>query len=691
MSLVEFLYVDRSLSPTAATGTTSLPRNAQLLMKFSEEVDPNSVTNQTIQIRSGVGLIPLGSFSVNGNLVRFDPTVTSQGQPNPFGFDPEVQYTVYVPSHVDQVSDNQVGVVQNRDADPNQTTFRTSFATSAGYLRELQPPRVLEVFFEPAPEVLTGNIPGNGRMGILFSEPMDPATFVLGPQALPLDAPTTVDVRYDPLLQVNIDALLAGTAIAGSFTHDPSATVFHFNPFFSFGDRKLVFYVQVLQGLRDLAGNQLVNPRSFGNYTCDGHGLATGKLLTESFDNTLDADLVATDAIWGAQVVGTLQGQPVTSRVARTFGYREAGNNGSNPDSGRGQYAPLREPLIGAALNDIVPNVTPPTNQGRRSLLAFHDYEVGASGTITAAAWGPDGNATVAALYQSIFLRMGYQATASMSLAPTFSGNYSGTPQVVFHGDYQVAQSTVANTAGEPAFGHIPGYQEGQGCVTGGFWNLPLFTSTGFYPWPAFTTNFEWNAGTAANDDVVFLFDVSVPEGDTWQTCRTWFASTFPCSLNPIGGYPQRHLRSTYESDTPNPTADVANNIYNPEPRLYDMAFTVTKQISIAQSLFYTDPAHPMQAAGGNTFGDLSDYRVPVLTPATQAGGAKVEFYFQGADAVANDRRTINQAAPFTGWTKDINDCVGMRCLRWQLRLITNLQSGEVAKVTKVQIPVASL
>ncbi len=39
MVLVEFLFVDRSLVPTAPTGTENLPRNAQMLLVFSELVD----------------------------------------------------------------------------------------------------------------------------------------------------------------------------------------------------------------------------------------------------------------------------------------------------------------------------------------------------------------------------------------------------------------------------------------------------------------------------------------------------------------------------------------------------------------------------------------------------------------------------------------------------------------------------
>jgi hypothetical protein len=182
MVLVEFLFVDRALNPTAPTGAQSLPRNAQLLMKFSEQVSAASVTNQTIQIRYSSTLIPTGSFSVNGSQVRFDPTVTNQGQPNPMGLASVTQYTVFVPSYFDDQGDAQIsGVIENRDGDPNVTTFRTAFETGDGFLRELDPPTVLSVFFVPDPEVLTGNIPGNGQMVFQFSEPMDPPPSSAGP------------------------------------------------------------------------------------------------------------------------------------------------------------------------------------------------------------------------------------------------------------------------------------------------------------------------------------------------------------------------------------------------------------------------------------------------------------------------------------------------------------------------------
>lgn len=691
MVLVEFLFVDRGLNPAAPTGAQALPRNAQLLMKFSELVDPNSVSNQSIQIRLNSTDVPQGSFSVNGSEVRFDPTVTNQGQPNPFGFEPVTQYTVFIPSFLDQqLFNDQYGVVRNRGEDPNQSTFRTAFNTSAGFLRELVPPRVLSVFFEPAPEALTGNIPGNGRMGVVFSEPMDPASFIVGPQILPLPTSTTIDVRYDPGVTLNIGAGLAGQAVAGTFQNDAAATTYYFSPTFSFGTGKFVFYLQCFQGLKDLSGNLLVNPRIFGTYTCDGFGSATGKLLDERFAVTTDADLVggATDALWGTQTVNTLQGQAVTSREARTFGYKEAGNN---PNSGRGQYAAIPDPLTGAALNAVVANINPPTNQGRRVMLAFSDDEMGAAGTITAAKWGPDSNATFAALYQNIYLRMGFQANASISLATSFTSNYAGGAQTVFNGNYSVAQAAnIGNTPGEPTFNHVGGYQENPGCVVGG-WNLPLFSATGFTSWPNLTTFFDWDPGNpTVSDDKIFLWDMSVPEGDTWQQFRCWFGATFPCSGILLGGYPQRRLYSTYEEDTPNPTANFAAGILNPEPTLYDTAFVITKRVSVAQTKFYTYPGFSAQAAGGSTFGDLSNYKAAQLTPPVQSGGALVEVFYQGADTVEVDRRTINQASPFTGWTKNVDDCDGMRCIRWRINLISNLISNQVAKLTRVVIPVQS-
>jgi hypothetical protein len=732
MVLVEFLFVDRALNPTAPTGAQSLPRNAQLLMKFSEQVNAATVTNQTIQIRHGNNQVPVGAFTVNGADVRFDPTLTNQGQPNPMGFEAVTQFTVYIPSYEDDQGDSQIaGVVENRDFDPNTTAFRTAFETGTGWLRELQPPQVLGVTFVPDVDPLTGNTPGNGQMVFQFSEAMDPASFVLGPPLFqsPLPLSTTIDVRYDPGEQVNIDGLLAGNSVSGYFIFDASLTKAIFTPTFSFGNNKFVFYGQVLQGLKDLSGNLLVNPRTFGNFICDGLGRAPGKTLQENFLNTTDRDTAPAptdppfDAIWGTTTQGVLEGQPVANRLQGVYGFRETvggptsvmivGPGGAcSPLSSRGQYAAIADPLTGAALNQFVTGINPPTNQGRRVMLAFSDVELGSSGTITACHWGPDSNATFAALYQNIFLRMGYQGADSMNLSTTFSGNYeSGTATVLFQGDYPVPQrANVGNTPGQPPWGNIDcgPYQNNPGCQAPpggnpvGRWNQPLATFTGFQAWPALTTYFEWTEGVEATaNDSVLLFDMSVPEGDTWQQFRTWFGATFPCSGVLIFGYPQRRLYSTYESDTANPTANFAAGILNPEPTVYDTAFTITKRRSVGQTLFYTPPIAPgppgvgwagPTSANGTTFGQVTNYLPVQLSPAFQAGGAQVRILFQGADLVQANRRTIDVSQPFNPtFTTDIDDCDGMRFIRWRIELISNLISSTTAKITQVLIPMIPL
>jgi hypothetical protein len=281
---------------------------------------------------------------------------------------------------------------------------------------------------------------------------------------------------------------------------------------------------------------------------------------------------------------------------------------------------------------------------------------------------------------------MGYQATASLNLVPTFAANYLGAPQVVYNGNYDVPQrANVGNTPGEPAWNHVAGYPEVGPCAAGGTWNQPLFDFTGFTPWPAFTSFFEWDPGTVAVDDAVLLFDMSVPEGTTWQVFRGWFATSTPCSAGMIPQYPRRRLYSTYEGTTANPVPPAV--WANPEESIYDTAFTVSKHNSLAQSLFYTYPGHPAQAFGGTTFGDRTDYRPALLVPTIQLPGARADIEYQGADSVAVDRRTIDPAAPYTGWTTNIDDCDGMRCIRWRMRLRTNIQNALVAKVTRVTIP----
>ena len=688
MILVELQFLNRGLAPTAPTGTKNLPRNAIIGLVFSELVNPGSVNNQTIQIRYGASFqsVPDGSFQVSGNRVLFDPTTTAQGQPNPPGFDPVTQYVIDIPGVGEQAS-----VIENLDYDPNLTTFFTQFTTSDGWLRELTPPEVLEIIFNPAQDLLTKNVPGNGLMGLVFTEAMSPGTFIQGPSGM-----GNVDIRYfddSPVGGVNDQNGVAGVAVDGTFTPSPDWRTFWFKPLFSWGQQKLIWTVELFQGLTDLSGNLLVNPGSFGPYTGDGTGIATGKSIREPFLTTAYMDPINTDADWGSTEEGFLVGQAVTSRKAYIYSYVET-DNGSN--SGRGQYSPIAAPLIGVDILTYNPGITPAPSDGRRVMWSFPASKIGAKGSVTAVAWGPDSNATFAAFYKNVKLRIGYQKEDSLSLSPNFTGNYDGQPAVIYDGSYSVSQAAnVGNTTGEPQFQHVGGYPMNPGCTTNGQWNAPLFAATGWYSWPSLSSYFEWDPqGSPDTSKKVLVFDASCEDGDTFQQVRGWFGVTYPCSGILIGGLPLMRMYATYEEDTPNPASNFVAGIQNPEQSVTDTCFTITRRVSTGQSIFFGPGA-----GDGTTFGDASNYLPAVLDPSVQVGGALVQVEFQGADAIDIDPSTgapiVNQAAPYTKdditgeptWVLDINKCDGMQNLRFRVRLISNLISLKVARLSQIIIP----
>ncbi len=128
----------------------------------------------------------------------------------------------------------------------------------------------------------------------------------------------------------------------------------------------------------------------------------------------------------------------------------------------------------------------PPRADG--CMWSFADTEMGPSAApITAAAWGPDCNATFAAIYPSVFLRCGYKKSASLSLAPSFSGQLRrATRRSSTTGNYQVPQqANVGNTVDRgrrPRRLHPePGLHDRRPV------ELPLWDYTGFQAWPDFT------------------------------------------------------------------------------------------------------------------------------------------------------------------------------------------------------------
>ena len=419
--------------------------------------------------------------------------------------------------------------------------------------------------------------------------------------------------------------------------------------------------------------------------------------------------MINSDGDWGSTEQGFLQGQPITSRDVLIMGWVFANMN--SVDSGTGQYAPIDSPLNGRDRNNFNPAPNPGTELGRRVMWSFPDTEMGAAGSITAAGWGPDSNATFAATYEGVVMNFGHQADQSVALTANFSGNFQGSPAIVYKGDYQVTQAAnVGDTPGVTPnhMGQIcltcpsgvsyrtnPGCNPQNGVNFQWDWNWPLFTATGFFPWPDLTTFFEWDPGDLnVDEDSVLIFDVNIPEGDSFQQIRGWFGVTYPCSGVLLSSFPRRRMYAGFEEESPNPPDNPGAGVVNPEPSVTDTLFTVTRRLSTVQSVFYADPVYlgnnPSYnpPVGGTTFGEVSNYLKPELNPTVQGGGAEIVLEFQGAFAVQDDRITINLAQPFTPWTQNIDDCDGHPFIRWRATLISNLISGSVPRLSELRIPI---
>ena len=402
-------------------------------------------------------------------------------------------------------------------------------------------------------------------------------------------------------------------------------------------------------------------------------------LFVESFDDPTNRDDGATDADWAEDEAGVVKGQAVTSRNAYVFGYRETWNNAN---SGRGQYVALTDMLVGPD-QGVPPPGWPATSAGRRTLFTISDTILGDAGVITGIGWGPDGNQTVAASYGTVRIRLGYLAAgtgAPRQLTSQVATCYAAPPVLVYDGPYSVPQGTVANTPGHPTFEHVGGYPQNPGCSSSAGWNAQLYNFTGFQPWPAPTTLFDWTPGDPqVDDDSVLVVDVSVVEGSATQRVRSWFATTFPCSGILIGGYPEQRLSTTYEGTAANPVDNHAAGIVNPQPTIPDTCLTFSRRKSVAVSRFFA-----------GAYGDDTDYRPAQLIPAAQTGGATVFVEYQGADRVMPDGVTIDTSQPFTEWVTDIDLCDGMRNLRYRLCLLSGLDSMQVARVERLTIPMGS-
>jgi hypothetical protein len=104
------------------------------------------------------------------------------------------------------------------------------------------------------------------------------------------------------------------------------------------------------------------------------------------------------------------------------------------------------------------------------------------------------------------------------------------------------------------------------------------------------------------------------------------------------------------------------------QPLVLDLEVIKKRRTTIAQSKFYdTKSAQP-------------DYGTPILSPASQPGGAEISIEWQGADIPAD-------SATHSPWAGTIDIADEKRYIRFRMRLISNLNSNTLARLNEIRIP----
>jgi len=646
-----------------ADGESSVPRNQVIRMTFNTNVLPESVTDQSLIIRTGGQFTtrPDGTFLISGNIVEFDPTLTAIGSPNAIGFEAGVQVLVEIPLKIPDDGAPANDFLQNVEGNPITIASDdnvVSFTTGSGWNDPVPgPPGVLGLSFTPGPNSV-GQVAANAAVTVIFDEPVNPSSVILGQNIF-----LTQNTDTAPNFQEGIPSV---TFFDGSLTR------FTFLPVFGFGQGPFSILVNFIDPESpdnfspdllptDLAGNRVQNFTFFQSFDTEFDPTQVNTdVHTETFE-TAEKRGFGTTALWGDDPDFPFQlvSPPITTRIATADVLAiVAGGGGTDIDNapvavppgsnpGPEDFCPGANPLLGPDLT--VGNLQPPTSDGRRQQNLYRQSELGARGTIIRAAWGPDSDALFAATYTRVNIKMGHKA-AGTALAPGgFDGQFDvdGFVRVVNNATYTVPQ--VADVNGPPI-------------------------NNGWFDWPELDTFFDFDG---VND---FIIDVEAEEGNTFQVFREFWAlaqvsgfATCNCataltgSCNPANTIGLRQHDTVHGSDTPNPPNGAGfGSVINPGPFVKLQQFELATLVATANSLYY-DAETPDP-----------DYLAPIITPLVQDGGATIQIMWAGStDGVTTD----------VGPTSIIDEIDGFQFLRFEIQLVSNFFTGARARIGVLQVP----
>jgi hypothetical protein len=144
-----------------------------VILIFSEDIDPSTVTPSSIRFRTAAGNQPVGEFFVNGKIVEYVPTLSISGGQTYFGFSAGETYTMTIIG-----GENEPSVVRGTSGKPFERTLSCTLASTRGIVDHNNIPP-FGTLIRPTPAQL-GSAPRSTDILIEFNELIDPTPFLSG-------------------------------------------------------------------------------------------------------------------------------------------------------------------------------------------------------------------------------------------------------------------------------------------------------------------------------------------------------------------------------------------------------------------------------------------------------------------------------------------------------------------------------
>lgn len=152
---------------------SEIAQNQNIVLVFTDNVDPLSVNSSTIRFRTASGEAPVGDFFVNGTVVEFQPQVLVVGGTSFFGFRAGETYSMTLPG-----GQGAVNAVRSTSGKPLKATITCSLNVTQGIVDQNGvPPSAVMVSPPTPPSGPIVEVPKDVVIQIRFNELIDVTPF----------------------------------------------------------------------------------------------------------------------------------------------------------------------------------------------------------------------------------------------------------------------------------------------------------------------------------------------------------------------------------------------------------------------------------------------------------------------------------------------------------------------------------